>query len=162
MRLFSALLLCLPAAVQAETSGPLVGCEVGETVTVPGFSGPGTITQDMGAICMITMGDCNMTAAPPDALLRLADTGGAGGMLTPGAYACSDPGGVADPFPLEILEGGKLRDHYGAESIWTRRGEGVFEVTQGTMNGVTGRVEGTGFVLGGSSLFTEMTCVPQA
>lgn len=164
MRPFSTLICLLPllpGPAMAEASGPLAGCEIGVAVTVPGFDQPGTIAQDKGAICIITLANGDMTAAPPEALIRLADTGGAGGMLTPGAYGCTDPAGVADPFPLEILDGGRLRDQYGAEGIWTRQGDGLFEVTQGAMNGITGRAEGTGFVLGGPALYTEMHCVPQ-
>lgn len=98
MRLLTARLLCPPAAVRAEPSGPLAGCE---------------------------------------------------------------PGG-ASRFPLAIRKDDRLRTQCGTEGPWTGQAERLIAVTGATMNGVTGRVEGTEFVLSGPDLWIEMTCVPQA
>lgn len=152
--------LCLPALAQGV--GPLEGCEVGVRVLTPGDGKEGVIDSDAGGgMCVVRLADGDVTVTFAALLTRAADAGGAGGMVAMGTYACVDPGGVADPFEMQITEGGTYVDRYGSPGTWLRQEAQAILFNQGPLNGAIARLEGPVMLLSGSNLYTEMACTPK-
>lgn len=142
--------------------GPLTACEVGvEVIVAGGTPQPGVIEADAAGMCIVRLPDGDMTVAPVEILTRASDAGGAGEMVALGTYACTDPQGVADGFPVEITEGGTYRDQYGISGTWLRHSADVISFTQGPLNSAQAQLDGTGLILSGPNLFTTFTCAPQ-
>jgi hypothetical protein len=121
----------LAAPALAQTGAALTACEVGTAVIMPGPEGlRGTITQDMGALCLVQLDNGEIGASAPFALTR-----------------AEGPGAALPATPTEGIAAL-------VEGYWTCRGDGVepfdlylAEGTYATMDGGTGTLRAEGDAL---------------
>jgi hypothetical protein len=112
-------------------------------------------------MCIVRLADGDRTVIFAAVLTRAADAGGAGDMVATGTHGCVDPGGVAQPFEIQITEGGTYVGRYGSPGPWLRQDARAILFNQGPLNGAVARLEGPVMLLRGSNLSTEMTCTPK-
>jgi hypothetical protein len=154
------------AALIVTTTGPawsqpVTECEVGLSVTINSNQRGVIKSEARPGMCMVQLeGGGDVTVAYVQQLTRTADIDGAGAVVAMGPWDCTDPGGVADAFRFEILEGGRYRDPYGGEGSFIRQDATAILFNQGPFNTIIATVDGATLRLSPPWADAVMVCAP--